>query len=94
MRLSIPPLFLATLALSRITIAAEQPNVLLIVSEDNGPELSCYGDPYVRTPHLDRLAAAEERTARGRLQAFLENPPTGFAFGLVEGSTDSEEEDE
>lgn len=33
-----------------------QPNILLIVSEDNGPELACYGDRYARTPHLDRLA--------------------------------------
>jgi len=32
------------------------PNILLIVSEDNGPELGCYGDPYVRTPNLDKLA--------------------------------------
>ena len=38
-----------------------RPNVLLIVSEDNGPELSCYGDPYVKTPHLDQLAAAGVR---------------------------------
>jgi N-sulfoglucosamine sulfohydrolase len=30
--------------------------VLLIVSEDNGPELGCYGDPYANTPNLDRLA--------------------------------------
>lgn len=37
--------------------AAERPNILLIVSEDNGPELGCYGDPFVRTPVLDRLAA-------------------------------------
>ncbi|MHC4143467.1 MAG: sulfatase-like hydrolase/transferase [Planctomycetota bacterium] len=29
----------------------------MIVSEDNGPELGCYGDPYSRTPHLDQLAA-------------------------------------
>ncbi len=36
---------------------AERPNILLIVSEDNGPELSCYGDPYVKTPVLDDLAA-------------------------------------
>lgn len=36
--------------------AAERPNILLIVSEDNGPELGCYGEPYVRTPVLDRLA--------------------------------------
>ncbi len=32
-------------------------NILLIVSEDNGPHLSCYGDSNVSTPHLDRLAA-------------------------------------
>lgn len=32
------------------------PNILLIVSEDNGPELGAYGDPYARTPHLDALA--------------------------------------
>jgi hypothetical protein len=36
--------------------ASERPNVLLIVSEDNGPELGCYGDPYVKTPRLDQLA--------------------------------------
>ncbi|MFM8398343.1 MAG: sulfatase-like hydrolase/transferase, partial [Pirellula sp.] len=36
---------------------ATKPNILLIVSEDNGPELGCYGDAYARTPHLDRLAA-------------------------------------
>mgnify|MGYP006116258029 FL=1 len=36
--------------------AAERPNILLIVSEDNGPELGCYGTPSVKTPVLDRLA--------------------------------------
>ena len=35
---------------------AQPPNILLIVSEDNGPELGCYGDKYAKTPHLDRLA--------------------------------------
>jgi N-sulfoglucosamine sulfohydrolase len=34
-----------------------RPNILLIASEDNGPELGCYGDRFARTPHLDRLAA-------------------------------------
>ena len=33
-----------------------RPNILLITSEDNGPELGCYGEPYVQTPNLDRLA--------------------------------------
>lgn len=36
--------------------AAGRPNILLIVSEDNGPELGTYGDPYARTPNLDQLA--------------------------------------
>ncbi len=38
-------------------LPAAPPNILLIVSEDNGPELGCYGDPYARTPNLDGLAA-------------------------------------
>jgi N-sulfoglucosamine sulfohydrolase len=33
-----------------------RPNILFIVSEDNGPELGCYGAP-VKTPNLDRLAS-------------------------------------
>ena len=36
--------------------ASAAPNVLLIVSEDNGPELGCYGDRFARTPNLDQLA--------------------------------------
>ena len=39
------------------TFAADRPNILLIVSEDNGPELGCYGEPFVQTPVLDKLAA-------------------------------------
>ena len=38
------------------TARERRPNILLIVSEDNGQELGCYGDPYVTTPVLDRLA--------------------------------------
>ncbi len=40
------------------------PNILFIVSEDNGPELGCYGDPFVRTPVLDELAAGGVRFDR------------------------------
>jgi len=46
-----------TAMLVRFSSAAQpQTNILLIVSEDNGPELGCYGDPYARTPVLDQLA--------------------------------------
>jgi len=43
---------------SALLTAAERPNVLWITSEDNGPQLGCYGDSFADTPHLDRLAAA------------------------------------
>lgn len=36
-------------------------NILLITSEDNGPHFGCYGDPFARTPHIDRLASAGTR---------------------------------
>lgn len=35
-----------------------RPNILLIVSEDNGPEIGAYGAPHVSTPNLDALAAS------------------------------------
>jgi len=40
------------------TMSAPAPtrfNILYIVSEDNGPEIGCYGTP-IKTPHLDALA--------------------------------------
>ncbi|QGJ69021.1 Choline-sulfatase [Planctomycetales bacterium 10988] len=35
---------------------AAKPNILWISSEDNGPELGCYGDKYADTPNIDALA--------------------------------------
>lgn len=46
------------------------PNVLFILAEDIGPQLSCYGEPLVRTPHLDALAARGVRYTR----AFTTSP--------------------
>jgi len=34
-----------------------RPNILWLTSEDNGPELGCYGDTYADTPNIDRLAS-------------------------------------
>ena len=39
--------------------AAARPNVLLICVDDLKPVLGCYGDPYSKTPHIDRLASRE-----------------------------------
>jgi uncharacterized sulfatase len=52
--------FLAVfLLLSGAARAAEtpKPNILWLTSEDHGPHMGCYGDPYATTPNVDRLAA-------------------------------------
>jgi len=36
--------------------AVEKPNILWLVSEDNGPFLGCYGDTFATTPNLDGFA--------------------------------------
>ena len=66
---SIPTFFLTMALLAgglgiTVSHAAERSNILLIVSEDNGPELGCYGDPFVETPVLDQLAESGVRFAR------------------------------
>ena len=50
-------ILIVSLSLLGLHLKAGAPNILLIVSEDNGPEIGCYGDPYPRTPNLDRLAS-------------------------------------
>ncbi len=42
---------------SALTASTLRPNILWITSEDNGPQLGCYGDSYATTPNIDRLAA-------------------------------------
>ena len=42
--------------------AAEKPNILFIFADDWGwGDLSCHGHPYVKTPHIDRLASEGHR---------------------------------
>ncbi|MEM6332176.1 MAG: sulfatase [Planctomycetota bacterium] len=39
----------------------ERPNILMIIGEDTGRFLGCYGDPLAKTPNLDALAARGRR---------------------------------
>lgn len=49
-------LCLVLLAATVSAFAADRPNILWVVSEDNNPFLGCYGDPIAHTPTLDKLA--------------------------------------
>jgi arylsulfatase A-like enzyme len=47
-----------------VPAAAAKPNILWILGDDLGVELGCYGDSVVKTPVIDRLAAAGQRYTR------------------------------
>src|SRR5215216_1069502 len=40
-----------------LALAAEKPNVLLMLSDDLACTLGCYGHPIAKTPNLDALAS-------------------------------------
>ncbi|TYA78734.1 sulfatase family protein [Seonamhaeicola marinus] len=52
-------LILVALSASEISFSqGDKPNILWLTSEDNSAEwLSCYGNPYAETPHIDKLAS-------------------------------------
>jgi arylsulfatase A-like enzyme len=68
----------------------KRPNILWLIGENLQHELGCYGEPLVRTPHLDRLAAEGARYTR----VFATNPacaPSRSAFftGMYQTTTDT-----
>lgn len=74
---------LCVLSAVATSLHAAAPNILLIVSEDNGPELGCYGDPYARTPNLDKLASEGVRFNRAFVpQAGCSQSRASFLTGL------------
>ena len=50
--------FLSLLLLAPLaTLAADRPNVVLILADDLGArDLGCFGSKFYRTPNLDRMA--------------------------------------
>lgn len=54
--------FLASAAPLPVLAQKKKPNVILIMTDDQGyGDLACHGNPSIRTPHLDRLHAQSVR---------------------------------
>lgn len=76
------------LGLATVVTAAAQPNVLLIVADDLRPQLGCYGDPIVKTPHLDAFARTALRFDRAYVQMAICSPSrNSFLSGLRPATT-------
>ena len=50
-------------------VAAGRPNVLFVVVDDLRPELGCYGNVDIETPHFDRFAESSVTFTRAYCQA-------------------------
>ncbi len=55
-------------------VGRDRPNVLFIAVDDLRPTIGAYGDPYAKTPNLDRLARSGVTFLRAYAQQALCNP--------------------
>ncbi len=63
--LSAPRILAAQTRGNRRTDTAKQPNIVLIITDDQGyGDLGCHGNKYIRTPNLDRLASESTEFTR------------------------------
>ncbi len=54
---------------------SERPNIVFIIADDMGwADLACYGNPYTRTPNIDRLAAEGVRFTQGYAGSAVSSP--------------------
>ena len=57
-----------------------RPNILFVIVDDLRPELGCYGNPEIQTPHFDRFAAESVLFSRSYCQAAACAPSRASVF--------------
>lgn len=68
----------------------EQPNVILLIAEDLSPNLACYGNSDVATPHIDSLAQRGIRLTNAFATSSVCSPSRSAIFtGVYQTSIDS-----
>ncbi|NNE90541.1 MAG: arylsulfatase [Verrucomicrobiales bacterium] len=68
--------------------AAEKPNVILVMTDDQGyGDLSCHGNPILKTPHLDQLHAESVRFTDFHVSSFCTPTRAALMTGNTPGHT-------
>jgi len=85
--------FLAALGVSAVACSAPEPepakpwNIVWIIADDLSPDLACYGNPDVSTPHIDGLAAQGARFTNAYVPAPVCSPSrSAFITGMYQTS--------
>ena len=63
MKLLLSTTIVATLLHTAVALGVETPNVILILTDDQGySDLSCHGNPMLKTPNMDQLRGESIRS--------------------------------
>ncbi|MFK7911443.1 MAG: sulfatase-like hydrolase/transferase [Akkermansiaceae bacterium] len=76
-----------------ISSASNKPNIIWVMGEDMGPELSCYGHPAVNTPNFDRMATEGARYTQSFCTAPSCTPSrNAMMTGVYQTRTDTQDQ--
>ena len=79
---------LAWLATSTPLLAVDRPNVILVMTDDQGyGDLGCHGNPVLKTPHLDALHAESVRLTDFHVSPFCTPTRAALMTGNTPGYT-------
>ena len=71
-----------------VTSAADRPNVIVVMTDDQGyGDLACHGNPILKTPHLDRLHAESVRFTDFHVSPFCTPTRAALMTGNYPGVT-------